>query len=231
MISALVLVAAAFVLFRLLGGVPHLRVRAQANAPNTTAKIDELTEYASKLRAGNNYNGAERVYMQILKLNHRHASTYSRLGTLYSAQRNYGDAIECFEIATQVSPSGPTFYNFGLALYENRELAKAVAAFEKAIMFEPSPQRYVGLAKAFNRVGDNAGMLSALERAAELEPHPRILELLADAYDADNRSEDAAATRAKMVAAKPKPARRKPRAKRAGSAKPRSRSKLEKTGT
>jgi tetratricopeptide (TPR) repeat protein len=189
MIALLVLVAASFVLFRLLGGAPRLRVR-RVQPAQAAAKIQELTEYAGRLEGTKKYTSAEKVYLQILKLNHHHVPTYTRLATLYAAQKNTTDAIECFQIASQLAPSGETFYNLGLAYYENQNLMKAVASLEKAIMFEPSTQRYIGLAKAFNRLHDGKQVIRTLEQAVEFEASPKILWLLADAYAAAGRSDE-----------------------------------------
>jgi tetratricopeptide (TPR) repeat protein len=207
MIALFVLAGASFVLFRLLGGAPRLRVRRHQPAEATAAKIKELTEYAGRLEATNKYTGAEKVYLQILKIDHRHVPTYTRLAALYSAQKNAADAIECYQIATQLAPSGQTFYNLGLTYYENRNPMKAVAAFEKAIMFEPSVQRYVGLAKAFNRLHDGEQMIRALEQAADLESSPKVLWLLADAYAAAGRDDQLPAVHERIRALDPRDAR------------------------
>lgn len=208
MIAILVLAMASFLVYRLLGGAPQLHLRRQPQKASTS-KIDELTEYASLLRGNKKYTSAEKVYLQILKIDHKHAPTYSRLGTLYTAQKNLNDAIECFQLASQLSPSGATFYNLGLAYYENRNLMKAVAALEKSIMFEPSVQRYVALAKAFRRLGDGEKMIAALEQAADLDPVPRVLWLVVDAYEAAGRQSELPALYARIEQADPKDARLK----------------------
>jgi len=190
MIALLVLAVASFILFRLLGGAPRLRMRRNHPAQAAATKIQELTEYAARLEATKKYTGAQKVYLQILKIDHRHVPTYTRLAALYTAQQNAADAIECFQIATQLSPSGETFYNLGLAYYNNQNPMKAVASFEKAIMFEPSVPHYVGLAKAFNRLHDGDRVVSTLEQAVAFEPSPKILWLLADAYTAAGRKEE-----------------------------------------
>lgn len=209
MLALIFLGGASFYLFRMLGGAPRLRLRRSHPQHAASNKIEELTEYAGRLRKSNKYTSAEKVYLQILKLDHRHVATYGKLGTLYSAMKNSSDATECFQIATQLAPSGPTYYNLGLAYYENRNPLKAVAAFEKAIMFEPSVQRYVGLAKAFNRTGDTERMLEALEQAARLEPSTKVLWLLADAYDAAKRPELMLETYRRIFAIDPKDKRLK----------------------
>jgi tetratricopeptide (TPR) repeat protein len=224
MLSILFLGGVSLYLYRLLGGLPQMKLRRQAQGQAVAAKIEELTEYASRLRATKKYSAAEQVYMQILELDHRHVSTYSRLGTLYSVQRNHTDAIECFEMTTQLAPSGSTFYNLGLAYFENRNYLKAIAAFEKAIMFEPTLQRFVGLAKAFRKTDDNRRMIEALEQAVMIEASPKVLWLLADAYAAAGHNDEALAIQQRIRDIDPKderlraqagrqPGRRRPAAK------------------
>lgn len=180
----------AFLLYRLLGGAPRLRLKRSQQKLSSEAKIEDLLEYASRLRASNKYTGAEKVYLQILKIDHKHVPTYSRLGTLYSAQRNYPDAVNCFEMAAQLQPSGSTYFNLGLAYFENRNHMKAIAAFEKSVMFEPTLQRHIGLAKAFKKTGDIPRMVSALEQAVNVEENPKVLWLLAEGYETVGRTED-----------------------------------------
>ncbi len=228
MIAILFLAGVSFFLYRLLGGAPQLRRRRRQAVPGAPSKIEELLQHAARLRAVNRYTAAEKVYLQILKVDHRHASTYSRLGTLYIAMKNTADAIECFQIASQLSPNGGTFYNLGLAYLENRDPAKSVASFEKSIMFEPSAKAYVGLAKTFNKQGEGEKMLDALEHAAELDPSPKVLWLLADAYEAAGRTDELSALHERIRVTDPKDARirtlKRPR-KAASAAK----AKLEKT--
>ncbi|TAK89665.1 tetratricopeptide repeat protein [Patescibacteria group bacterium] len=203
MIGLLIIAAAAFFLFRLLGGAPKLRLNPKAPAVANQNKIEELTDYARRLRAAGKYTAAEKVYMQILKIDHRHVQTYSRMGTLYSAQRNYPDAIEAFEMSTKLKPSGTTYYNLGLAFFENRNYMKAAAAFEKAVMFEPTLQRYIGLAKTFKKLDNNPRMIQALEQAVQLEASPRVLWLLADAYEASRQPAKAEAVRKQIATLDP----------------------------
>ena len=202
MLGALAVAGAALLVLRLLGGVPQLKVKRESYGATQT-RISELTEYASKLRGGNKFTGAEKVYLEILNLDHKHVPTYNRLGTLYSAMRNGTEAVECFRMATQLQPSGSTFYNLGLSYFENKNYIKAIAAFEKSVMFEPTVQRYVGLAKTFKKIGKDSQMVGALEQALALEESPRILWLLADGYDAVKQPADAERMRERIRAVDP----------------------------
>lgn len=217
MLAFLVVVMAAAGLYYVLGGAPALRVERGRPTNPTEAKIAELSEYAQRLQGSNKYLAAEKVYLQILKLNHKHVPTYSRLGSLYAAIKNYPDAVECHQIAAQLAPGAVTHYNLALCYYENQNYIKSVAAFEKSIMFEPSVARLIGLAKAFQKLRDIGKMISALEQAAGIEAQPRTLWLLVDAYRLAGRPEEASPILQKIRLSDPQNARLKQESQTTGN--------------
>jgi tetratricopeptide (TPR) repeat protein len=150
-------------------------------APNQPSpRLAQLSDYADRLYAERKWLAAEKAYLNVLKLDHKNVTAYSHLGVIYSTQKNLADAIECFQIATRLRPSGATFQNLGLAFYDNRNYVKSVAAYEKAIMLEASASRYVGLSKAYRRLANFPAAASALEKAIQLEPSPKLNQLLAE---------------------------------------------------
>jgi tetratricopeptide (TPR) repeat protein len=157
-------------------------------------RLAQLAGYADRLYAEKKWLAAEKAYLSVLKLDHKNVTAYSHLGIIYSTQKNMADAIECFQIACRLRPSGVTYQNLGLAFYDNHNFIKSIAAFEKSIMFEPTSQRYVGLSKAHNKLHNKAEIITALEKAAGIDPSARILQLLADAYTDAGRKDNAAAT-------------------------------------
>lgn len=162
-------------------------------------KLTQLAQYSGRLFSEKKWVAAEKSYLEVLKLDHRNIVAYAHLGIIYSTQKQYADAIECFQIATQIKPSAMTFQNLGLVYYENRNFVKSVAAMEKAIMFEPSANRYVALSKACRKLADPDRVVQALEKAVEIEPSVRILELLADACIDAGRIGQAADVRLKLA--------------------------------
>ncbi len=161
-------------------------------------QLTQLTSYADRLYGEKKWLAAEKAYLNVLKLDHKNVTAYSHLGVIYSAQGNGADAIECFQIAAQLSPGAPTHQNLGSAYYENHSYAKAIAAFERAIMFEPSASRYLALARAYQKSQNTTAALAALERAAALEPSRRTLHALAIAYEEAGRAADARTARGKL---------------------------------
>ncbi len=166
-------------------------------------QLTQAISYAERLYHEHKYVAAEKAYVAVLKLDHKNLQAYNRLGIIYSAQKNFSDAIECFEVATRLKPSATTCFNLGLAFYDNRNYIKAIASIKKAIMFEPSIQRYVALAKACDKIADNRGMLEALEKAVELEPNRQTLTLLRDAYAHAGKRDQAAEVAQRLKAAAP----------------------------
>lgn len=141
--------------------------------------IDAQTSLRSK-----QYLRAEKALLTILKFDEKNAAAYNRLGVLYAKQREYRDAIECFEIASSIEPSASCLHNLGLIYYETHNYEKASLAFENALSLENTlAARYVAYAKVQEKLLKPKKMLEALEKAVEVEPNPQTYKLLADAYE------------------------------------------------
>lgn len=149
-----------------------------------TARLDKLWQIAQEGLREKKYLSAEKALLTILRVDERDAAAYNRLGILYSKQRAFNDAIECFEIAQSLEPSASSLHNVGLIYYETGQYEKAAIAFEQAIEMESNlAARYVAYAKVQEKLGDHKKMIANLERAVELEPNPQSLRILADAYE------------------------------------------------
>ena len=147
-------------------------------------RLDKLWQIAQEGLREKKYLNAEKALLTILRVDERNAAAYNRLGILYSKQRAFNDAIECFEIAQSLEPSASSLHNVGLIYYETAQYEKAAIAFEQAIEMESGlAARYVAYAKVQEKLGDNKKMVANLEKAVELEPNPQSLRILADAYE------------------------------------------------
>lgn len=163
----------------------QLEAKAVAAEPQrqVSPRVKQGLDVADQLYAAKRFHSAEKAYLAVLKHDHKNLSAYNHLGIIYSQLKNFPDAIECFQIATQLMPSATTFHNLGLVYYENRNYIKAIAAYEKSIMFEPSAPRYIALGKAFSKVLDHHRMITALQQARNLDQaNLRTLHLLLEAY-------------------------------------------------
>lgn len=147
-------------------------------------RLERLWQIALEGMKEKKYLRAEKALLTILKLDQKNAAAYNRLGILYSRQKEYKDAIECFEIASSIEPSASSLHNLGLIYYETENYQKAGLAFEGAIkMEEGMAARYIAYAKVLEKQNNLNGAINSLTKALELEPNPQTYQLLADVHE------------------------------------------------
>lgn len=150
---------------------------------NLSAKIDKLWRVAQEAIIDRKYLRAEKVLLTILRFDERNATAYNRLGIIYAGQKQFDDAIECFEIAQSLESGASSLHNVGLIYLETENYQKAALAFEQALEIEDNmPTRYIAYARALEKLGKDKLAISALEKAAELDERPQILRSLGALY-------------------------------------------------
>jgi tetratricopeptide (TPR) repeat protein len=162
-------------------------------------RLTKLWEIAYHGMRENRFLRAEKALLTILKIDEKNAAAYNRLGILYAKQREYKDAIDCFEIASSIEPSASSLHNLGLIYYETENYQKAATAFEQALKLEDSlAARHIAYAKVQEKLGNDKLVLHELETAAELEPNPETYTLLTKAYESRGMAIEANLTRKKL---------------------------------
>src|SRR5882724_8356895 len=157
-------------------------------------RLGKLWDIAHQGMRENRFLRAEKALLTILKIDEKNAAAYNRLGILYAKQREYKDAIDCFEIASSIEPGASSLHNLGLIYYETENYQKAATAFEQALRLEDNlAARHIAYAKVQEKLGNDKLMIHQLEKAAELEPNIESFLLLAKAYEAQGMTEEAAA--------------------------------------
>jgi tetratricopeptide (TPR) repeat protein len=162
-------------------------------------RLTKLWEISHHGMRENRFLRAEKALLTILKIDEKNAAAYNRLGILYAKQREYKDAIDCFEIASSIEPSASSLHNLGLIYYETENYQKAATAFEQALKLEDDfAARHIAYAKVQEKLGNDKLMLNELEKAAELEPNNETYNLLMNAYEARGMGEEATKIRRKL---------------------------------
>jgi tetratricopeptide (TPR) repeat protein len=155
-------------------------------------KLSGLWEIAHQGMRENRFVRAEKALLTILNIDKKNAAAYNRLGILYAKQKEFKDAIDCFEIASSIEPSASSLHNLGLIYYETENWEKAGTAFEHALKLEDTlAARYIAFAKVQEKLGNTSRVISSLEKAVELEPTRESLVLLYQAYISSGREDDA----------------------------------------
>lgn len=146
-------------------------------------RLGKLWDIAHQGMRENRFLRAEKALLTILKIDERNAAAYNRLGILYAKQKEYRDAIDCFEIASSIEATPSSLHNLGLIYYETENYQKAAIAFEQALKLEDSlAARHVAYAKVQEKLGNEKLMFQALDKAVELEPNKETLTLLHKVY-------------------------------------------------
>src|SRR5690242_3293552 len=147
-------------------------------------RMGKLWDIAHQGMRENRFLRAEKALLTILKIDEKNAAAYNRLGILYAKQKEYRDAIDCFEIASSIEATPSSLHNLGLIYYETENYEKAGIAFEAALKLEESlAARHVAYAKVQEKLENDKLMFQELEKAAELEPNRETFSLLHKAYE------------------------------------------------
>ena len=155
-------------------------------------KLGKLWDIAHQGMRENRFLRAEKALLTILKIDERNAAAYNRLGILYAKQKEYKDAIDCFEIASSIEATPSSLHNLGLIYYETENYEKAAIAFEQAIKLEDDlAARHIAYAKVQEKLGNNKLLLQELEKALQLEPNKETYHLLIAAYEDNGMAAEA----------------------------------------
>ena len=147
-------------------------------------QLSRLWDIAHQGMRENRLLRAEKALLTILKIDQKNAAAYNRLGILYAKQKEYKDAIDCFEIASSIEPTASSLHNLGLIYFETENYQKAAAAFEQALKLEDTlAARHIAYAKVNEKLGNDKILIDELKKAAELEPNNESLMLLYKAYE------------------------------------------------
>lgn len=145
------------------------------------------------------YLRAEKALLTILKIDEKNVAAYNRLGILYTKQKEYKDAIDCFEIASSIEPTPSSLHNLGLIYYETENYEKSSIAFEQALKLEDSlAARHVAYAKVLEKQGNIKAVISELKKALELEPNFETYNLLYNTYLSHDMPEEAKTIEGKL---------------------------------
>src|ERR1700722_11822791 len=172
-------------------------------------RVGRLWDIAHQGMRENRFLRAEKALLTILKIDEKNVAAYNRLGILYAKQKEYKDAIDCFEIASSIEATPSSLHNLGLIYYETENYEKASVAFEQALKLEDNlAARHVAYAKVQEKLGNDKLMLQELEKGAELEPNRETYTLLHKAYLARSMAEEADQVEARLRKLKVKPGQR-----------------------
>ena len=139
---------------------------------NDNLTIEKIFKLAIQNHKENNFDVAQNLYNEILKINPNHINALSNLGAIFKQIGKYQKAINCYEKAIEINPNNaPIYSNLGIVFAKLKEYQKAINFYEKAIKIDPN------LFDAFNNLSMTLFDLGSLkeakincERAIKLKP-------------------------------------------------------------
>ena len=123
-------------------------------------------------------NQAITEYKAALEADSRMEESYSNLGLIYAAQRNYPKAIDAFKKALSLKPGRPTTLNgLGTVLYAKGKVSDAMEKWRQAVVSDPQfASAYYNMGNALENERDVKGGVEAYVKAIRINPG------MADAY-------------------------------------------------
>ncbi len=146
------------------------------------AHLLALLDTADQARRAENFDEAEKKYIEIITLDPRNVNAYLGLGKSYFRAEKWQEAEEALRHVVETLDTGhERAWGFlGRTLKASGKWAEATAAFGRAAALDDSlAKRWVDLGECYETLGNVEKAKSAYQKAAEKEPHnPKILDHL-----------------------------------------------------
>ncbi len=138
-----------------------------------------LVAEAESLAEEEKFAEAERVYLDMVRLDPTCVEAYEGLGSLYYRQRQYDEARQTFEYLAKLHGGAEVGYSgLGLVAAERGDLATAADAYRRSVDANPrAAGNLYNLAKVYEALEDLAAASTQVSAALDLEPdNPRYLD-------------------------------------------------------
>ncbi|MFA4937143.1 MAG: tetratricopeptide repeat protein [Patescibacteria group bacterium] len=157
--------------------------------------LDDLYQQASEALTKENFDDAERLYLEIIRQSPKETKAYEGLGKLYLANNDYESAQELYTYLVSHYQTKP-LYHIGLAqaLLGQGQLEAAKIEYLNYLEKEPTgtSQVYFDLAQLYKDLGQINEAWEAVNRARVLEPtNPRMLDFFIEISIVNERPTDA----------------------------------------
>lgn len=142
----------------------------------------QLIAEAESLAEEEKFAEAERVYLDLIRVDPTGVEAYEGLGSLYYRQRQYDEARQTFEYLAKLQGGAEAGYGgLGLVAAERGDLATAADAYRRSVDANPrAAGNLYNLAKVYEALEDLPAAAAQVGAALQLEPeNPRYLDYAA----------------------------------------------------
>ena len=114
------------------------RKQRRASAKQPPAELASAFSQALALHQAGRLAEAEKIYRQILKVEHNHFDSLHLLGVIYHQRGSHAEAVLQIEGALKIEPHNVfALSNRGIALQELKRFDEALASYDKALSVRP----------------------------------------------------------------------------------------------
>lgn len=143
-------------------------------------EIDKLFREAKELTDKEEYDEAEKKYIEIIGLDSKNIEAYRGLGNLYFLQRNYEDAKQTFAHILKLNKADDHAYaRLGKIAEQEGDFDQAKQDLLKSLDISTAPIHFFELAEVCFKMEEYKEALVNLNKALKIEPNnPKYLDLL-----------------------------------------------------
>ena len=129
--------------------------------------IEKTLDLAVQNHKKNNFQVAENLYKEVLKINPNHFESIFLLGTLSITIKNFDRAIQLLNQAILIQPNhAQSHNNLGVVFKELGEVQKAMSYYQKAINIQPNyADAHNNLGVVFKALGEFKKAISCYQKA------------------------------------------------------------------
>ncbi len=144
-------------------------------------KVGSLLKDAQHHYDNHEYDKAEKIYIQVIRLDNKNTVAYEGLGDVYFAQEQFLEAEETYSFLSKLDKKNDKVYvRLSEVAEAKKETDKAIEYLQKANEINDSKSvRFAKLTELLQRTGDYNDALESIQKAMELEPeNPKYIDKL-----------------------------------------------------
>jgi len=142
---------------------------------------DQLFSQAEELKKRDDFDGAEKKYIEIIGLDSKNLKAFKELGRIYFEKKEFEEARQTFEHILKLKEDDEEIYDIHFNLAEVYQamgkLPEAVRALKKALKIEPANPRYLDIMLEISIIiKDKALALDTYKKLLKANPENNKLE-------------------------------------------------------
>ena len=135
--------------------------------------IEKTFDLAVQNQKKNNFQVAENLYKEVLKINPNHFGSIFLLGTLSIKIKNFDRAIQLLNQAILIQPNhAQSHNNLGVVFGELGEVKKAISCYQKAISIQPDyADAHYNLGNVLDKLNKHQEAIICYEKVIQINPN------------------------------------------------------------